>query len=111
MFVLLCIWNNKEVGKLNRGRCMVGVVLKDVKRKFSSVLDIGSGSGHFSKLLEQDQTSKVTMLDMSGTQAPLSPAREYCPDMLSEKMLHRDPDSEFEGSSRRLLTQLRAGSL
>lgn len=83
---------------------MVGLDLKDVKRKFSSVLDIGSGSGHFSKLLEQDQTSKVTLLDMSGTQASLPFVRNHCPDMLSEKMLHRDPDSEFEGSSRRLLT-------
>lgn len=89
--------DNKEAGELNRGRCMVGLDLKDVKRKFSSVLDIGSGSGHFSKLLEQDQRSKITMLDMSGTQAPLSPAREHCPDVLLEKMLHRDPDSEFEG--------------
>lgn len=40
--------------------------MKDVKRKFSSVLDLGSGPGHFSKLLEQEQTAKVTMLDMSG---------------------------------------------
>lgn len=69
MSVLPYIQDNKEVGKLNRGRRVDGLDLKDVKRKFSSVLDIGSGSGHFSKLLEQDQTAKVTMLDMSGTQA------------------------------------------
>ena len=39
--------------------------VQDVKRKFSSVLDLGSGSGHFSKLLESDRTQKVTMLDLS----------------------------------------------
>jgi len=51
----------------------------DIKRKFSSVLDLGSGSGHFAKLLELDQTKKVTMLD------------------LSKRTLERDPDTEFEG--------------
>jgi len=50
----------------------------DVKRKFSSVLDLGSGPGHFSKLLELDRTQKVTMLD------------------LSKHTVERDPDSEFE---------------
>jgi NADH dehydrogenase [ubiquinone] 1 alpha subcomplex assembly factor 5 len=38
---------------------------QDIKRNFSSVLDLGSGSGHFAKLLESDQTKKVTMLDLS----------------------------------------------
>jgi len=51
--------------------------LLDIKRKFGSILDLGSGPGHFSKLLDRDITDKVTMLD------------------LSEKSLLRDPDSEF----------------
>ncbi|KAI0040429.1 S-adenosyl-L-methionine-dependent methyltransferase [Auriscalpium vulgare] len=50
----------------------------DIKRKFETVLDLGSGAGHFSKLLEEDKAGKVTMLDLSG------------------KMVERDPDSEFE---------------
>ncbi|KAI0065953.1 S-adenosyl-L-methionine-dependent methyltransferase [Artomyces pyxidatus] len=50
----------------------------DIKRNFNSVLDLGSGAGHFSKLLETEQTQKVMMLD------------------LSEHMLNRDQDTEFE---------------
>lgn len=80
-----------------------------MKRKFSSVLDLGSGSGHFSKLLEQDQTAKVTMLDMSGTLDSFSKAMS--PDILSEKMLHRDPDSEFEGLSCSFVAQVSGSSL
>jgi len=57
----------------------------DIKRKFSSVLDLGSGSGHFAKLLELDQTKKVTMLD------------------LSKRTLERDPDTEFEVQVERLV--------
>ncbi|THH16620.1 hypothetical protein EW146_g4046 [Bondarzewia mesenterica] len=56
----------------------------DVKRKFSSILDLGSGPGHFSKLLESGQTGRVTMLDMSS------------------KTLNRDPSSEFEVPVERL---------
>ncbi|KAG5721027.1 hypothetical protein E4T56_gene17954 [Termitomyces sp. T112] len=51
----------------------------DIKRKFSAILDLGSGPGHFSKLLESNKTKKCVMVDASA------------------KMLHRDPDSEFEG--------------
>ncbi|KAI0711046.1 S-adenosyl-L-methionine-dependent methyltransferase [Cerioporus squamosus] len=52
--------------------------MQDIKRKFSSVLDLGSGPGHFSKLLDPEVTQKVVMLDSS------------------EKLLNRDPDDEFE---------------
>lgn len=52
--------------------------LMDIKRKFNSVLDVGSGPGHLSKMLEKDITKKVTMLE------------------LSEKTLNRDPDTDFE---------------
>jgi len=39
---------------------------KDIKRTHSSILDVGSGSGHFSKLLDPQMTKKVVMLDSSG---------------------------------------------
>jgi hypothetical protein len=45
--------------------CLAETRVQDVKRKFSSVLDLGSGSGHLSKLLEPDRAQKVTMLDLS----------------------------------------------
>ncbi|KAI9448076.1 S-adenosyl-L-methionine-dependent methyltransferase [Lactarius indigo] len=57
----------------------------DIKRKFPSILDLGSGSGHFSKLLEPDRTQKVTMVDMS------------------KLALSRDPDTEFEVQVERLV--------
>ncbi|KAI0082545.1 S-adenosyl-L-methionine-dependent methyltransferase [Panus rudis PR-1116 ss-1] len=58
--------------------------LMDIKRKFNSILDLGSGPGHFAKLLESEQTNKVVMLDSS------------------EKTLHRDPDSEFDVEVERI---------
>ncbi|KZT42971.1 S-adenosyl-L-methionine-dependent methyltransferase [Sistotremastrum suecicum HHB10207 ss-3] len=58
--------------------------LLDVKRRFSEIVDVGSGPGHFAKLLDQNVTDKVTMLDMS------------------EKLLHRDPDSDFEVDVQRM---------
>ncbi|KAH9077223.1 S-adenosyl-L-methionine-dependent methyltransferase [Lactarius deliciosus] len=57
----------------------------DIKKKFPSILDLGSGSGHFSKLLEPDRTQKVTMVDMS------------------KLALGRDPDTEFEVQVERLV--------
>ena len=48
--------------------------MQDIKRKFGSVLDLGSGPGHFSRLLDPEMTQKVVMLDSSGT-SQLSPAR------------------------------------
>ncbi|KAG8835906.1 hypothetical protein FRB91_008391 [Serendipita sp. 411] len=52
--------------------------LLDVKRKYESVLDVGAGPGHFSRLIESKLTNKILMLEMS------------------ERSLHRDPDSEFD---------------
>jgi len=58
--------------------------LLDIKRKFDTILDLGSGPGRFSRLLEPETTRKVVMLDSS------------------EKLLHRDPDSEFEVEVERI---------
>ncbi|KAH0839776.1 S-adenosyl-L-methionine-dependent methyltransferase [Lanmaoa asiatica] len=52
--------------------------LLDIKRKFNTIVDLGSGPGHFSKLLEPDKTRKVIMIDSS------------------EQTLNRDPDDEFK---------------
>jgi len=51
--------------------------LLDIKRKFDTIVDLGAGAGHFSKLLEPDKARKVIMIDSS------------------EQMLNRDPDNEF----------------
>ena len=40
--------------------------VQDIKRKFNSILDLGSGAGHLSKMLEPPITKKVVMLDSSG---------------------------------------------
>ncbi|KIP10408.1 hypothetical protein PHLGIDRAFT_497057 [Phlebiopsis gigantea 11061_1 CR5-6] len=58
--------------------------LLDIKRKFNTILDLGSGPGHLSKMLESPITKKVVMLDSS------------------EKLLNRDPDSEFEVEVERI---------
>ncbi|PVF94775.1 S-adenosyl-L-methionine-dependent methyltransferase [Serendipita vermifera] len=52
--------------------------LLDIKRTYNNVLDIGSGPGHFSKLIESKLTKKVTLMEMS------------------DHLLRRDPDYEFE---------------
>ncbi|KAG2060219.1 S-adenosyl-L-methionine-dependent methyltransferase [Suillus hirtellus] len=52
--------------------------LLDIKRKFNTIVDLGSGPGHFSKLLEPEKTRKVLMIDSSKT------------------TLNRDRDEEFE---------------
>ena len=41
--------------------------LLDIKRKFNTILDVGSGPGHFSKLLETETTKKAVLLDSSST--------------------------------------------
>ncbi|KAF5321083.1 hypothetical protein D9619_000557 [Psilocybe cf. subviscida] len=56
----------------------------DIKRTFGTVLDVGSGPGHFSKLLERDKVQKSIMLDSSSS------------------TLSRDPDSEFEVEIQRI---------
>jgi len=58
--------------------------LMDIKRNFNSVLDLGSGPGHFSKLLEPVTTKKVVMLDSS------------------LNLLYRDPISQFEVDVERI---------
>ncbi|KAJ4479124.1 S-adenosyl-L-methionine-dependent methyltransferase [Lentinula aciculospora] len=60
--------------------------LEDIKRRFSTVVDLGSGSGHFAKLLDPEKTKKCIMIDSS------------------REALHRDPDSEFEGQNCILLS-------
>ncbi|KAF8592760.1 S-adenosyl-L-methionine-dependent methyltransferase [Ramaria rubella] len=52
--------------------------LLDIRRQFDTIVDLGAGAGHFSKLLEPETTRKVLMLDMS------------------EKTLNRDVDDQFE---------------
>ncbi|KAJ7098752.1 S-adenosyl-L-methionine-dependent methyltransferase [Mycena belliarum] len=56
----------------------------DIKRTFDTVLDLGSGPGHFTKLLEPERAKKAVMIDSS------------------DKALHRDPDSEFEVQVERI---------
>ena len=43
------------------------ILAKDIKRQFSTVVDLGASSGHFSKLLELDKVKKSIMIDSSGT--------------------------------------------
>ena len=38
---------------------------KDIKRRFKTILDLGSGPGHFTKLLDPTSTSTSIMLDSS----------------------------------------------
>ncbi|KAI0638589.1 S-adenosyl-L-methionine-dependent methyltransferase [Trametes polyzona] len=57
---------------------------QDIKRKFNIVLDLGSGPGHFSKLLDSETAQKAVLLDSS------------------EKLLHRDSDSEFDVEIERI---------
>ncbi|KAJ7368776.1 S-adenosyl-L-methionine-dependent methyltransferase [Mycena albidolilacea] len=56
----------------------------DIKRTFGSILDLGSGAGHFTKLLEPEKAQKSLMVD------------------LSQMSLNRDPDSDFEVQVERI---------
>lgn len=38
---------------------------QDIKRTFSSVVDLGSGPGHFTRLLESEKVKKSIMIDSS----------------------------------------------
>ncbi|THV08196.1 S-adenosyl-L-methionine-dependent methyltransferase [Dendrothele bispora CBS 962.96] len=58
--------------------------LEDIKRKFATIVDLGSGSGHFTRLLDSETTKKSIMIDSS------------------EKALYRDPCSEFEVQVERI---------
>ncbi|KAG8965478.1 hypothetical protein FRC03_000475 [Tulasnella sp. 419] len=58
---------------------------EDIKRELPNILDIGSGAGHLTQLLEnQGYERSVTMVE------------------LSEQMLHRDPDDQFEVNIKRI---------
>ena len=46
---------------------------QDIKRKFSTIVDLGSGPGHFSRLLEPQNVQKSIMLDLSGELSVSSP--------------------------------------
>ena len=70
--------------------------MQDIKRKFNTVLDLGSGPGHFAKLLETETTQKVVMLDSSSTPLP-PPVAVLNVQGCTGNLLHRDPDGEFEG--------------
>ena len=73
-------------------------MLQDIKRRFTTVLDLGSGPGHFSKLLDSETTQKVLMLDSSGMSlTSMSGARLMTWTLHAEKLLNRDPDDEFDG--------------
>lgn len=56
----------------------------DIKRKFDTIIDLGCGPGHFSKLLEPNKTRKVVMIDSS------------------RESLYRDPDEEFDVEIERI---------
>ncbi|KAK0243143.1 S-adenosyl-L-methionine-dependent methyltransferase [Armillaria nabsnona] len=52
--------------------------LEDIKRRFSTILDLGSGPGHFARLLGPENATRCIMIESS------------------EKTLYRDPDTTFE---------------
>ncbi|KAF8530905.1 S-adenosyl-L-methionine-dependent methyltransferase [Gautieria morchelliformis] len=41
--------------------------LLDIRRRFDTIVDLGAGAGHFSRLLDREITRKVRMLDISQT--------------------------------------------
>ncbi|KAF9031826.1 S-adenosyl-L-methionine-dependent methyltransferase [Hymenopellis radicata] len=57
---------------------------EDIKRKFGTIVDLGSGPGHFTRLLGPESVRKVIMVESS------------------EQLLNRDPDSTFEVSVERV---------
>ncbi|KIL62164.1 hypothetical protein M378DRAFT_1056089 [Amanita muscaria Koide BX008] len=56
----------------------------DIKRTFNTIVDLGSGPGHFSKLLTLDKVKNSVMVDHSAA------------------TLHRDPDSKFAVAVERI---------
>ncbi|KND03452.1 uncharacterized protein SPPG_00935 [Spizellomyces punctatus DAOM BR117] len=58
--------------------------LLDIKRRFSKVIDLGSGAGHIIKFVDSDMMDKLIMYDMS------------------EKLLYRDKDIEYEVPTERI---------
>ena len=57
---------------------------------------MGSGPGHFAKLLETETTQKVVMLDSSSASLLFSVPVQKTQECI-EGLLYRDPDEEFEG--------------
>ncbi|KAF9006693.1 S-adenosyl-L-methionine-dependent methyltransferase [Cyathus striatus] len=74
-----------EIADRMMERFIFSYYFKDIKQNFNTIVDLGSGPGHFSKLLEKDKVEKSIMIDSS------------------EKTLHRDPDSEFEVDVERMV--------
>ncbi|PPQ66744.1 hypothetical protein CVT26_009545 [Gymnopilus dilepis] len=72
----------------------------DIKRDFNAILDLGSGPGHLSKLLEKDKVQKSIMFDSSGN-VDDSWCYLYL-SMNSVATLYRDPDSDFEVEVERI---------
>ncbi|KAK1232102.1 hypothetical protein PQX77_004760 [Marasmius sp. AFHP31] len=68
--------------------------LEDIKRKFSTILDLGSGSGHFTRLLDPETTNASIMLDSSSEWAYLI-LRKRPHVSYGGETLYRDPDSAF----------------
>jgi hypothetical protein len=73
------------------------------------VLDLGSGPGHFAKLLETETTQKVIMFDSSSMSS--LPIYALTTQGCLENLLHRDPDEEFEGIPISLPCRLRLALL
>ncbi|KAI9011131.1 S-adenosyl-L-methionine-dependent methyltransferase [Gaertneriomyces semiglobifer] len=59
--------------------------LLDIKRRFSTVVDLGSGAGHIAKFLDKDLVDDLIMYDMS------------------EALLHRDEGTAYEVPVRRIV--------
>ncbi|KAJ3406793.1 hypothetical protein HDV05_005828, partial [Chytridiales sp. JEL 0842] len=59
--------------------------LLDIKRRFGTVLDLGSGAGHIIKFAQGDMMDKLVQLDSA------------------EKMLFRDADKEYEVPTERIV--------
>ena len=82
---------------------------QDIKRRFPTVLDIGSGPGFISKHLDPEITQKLIMTDSARRSSCPDPGRglslssSLCP---SETMLYRDVDLESEGELSRLERRL-----
>lgn len=60
------------------------------------MLDLGSGPGHFAKLLETETARKVVMFDSSSMTSSLFVGMLNAQGRV-ENLLYRDPDEEFEG--------------
>lgn len=77
---------------------------QDIKRRYPTVMDLYSGSGHLAKQLESELgTTKCIMVDAAGPSVlstgsgvDISLTGGDC--MSTERMLYRDADDEFDGA-------------